>query len=66
MTDPIVSITRLENGTTEYHYRRPDPYEPRYSIGQTAVITLAGLAVGSFFAWAIVGVACRLIVWAWS
>ena len=35
---PTVSITRLENGTTEYHYRRPDPYEPRYSFSQTVVI----------------------------
>ena len=63
---PTVSITRLENGTTEYHYRRPDPYEPRYSFSQTVVITLAGLAVGSFFAWAAVSVACRLLEWAWS
>ena len=66
MTDPIVSITRLKNGTTEYRYSRPDPYEPRYSFGQTVVVTLAGLAVGTFCAWVVVSVACRLIDWAWS
>ena len=38
----------------------------RYTIGQTIIVTLAGLAVGSFFAWLIVAMACRALEWAWS
>lgn len=50
----------------DYPYRLPRPDVPRYSLGQTVVITLAGLAVGTFCAWLLVSATCRLLEWAWS
>jgi hypothetical protein len=61
-----VQITRKDNGTTVYHYRAAPPLPPRYTLGQTVVVTFAGLAVGSFLAWVIVSAACRALEWAWS